>query len=138
LYLQLVKVTADAALPAASGSATGTLSIEHVEALLNALGSVSATVTPDLDLGDVIEMNIGVNAITMAVPDNMAANNIANAFVFIITAGVGGTVTWNAKYKFPGGIAPTQTTTGTDVYAAIAVEGPTGNIHAVRVSEDSL
>lgn len=133
--LDLVKTTADAALPSANGTQTGTSTVTHVESPDNDLGAVGpGVVSPNRDNGDVIVIDIANDAVTLGIGSALTAG-VAEAWILIITAGASGTLAFNAAYKFPGGIATTQTQSGTDVYACITQDG--SKIHIVRVSADS-
>lgn len=129
-----VKTTADAALPAADGTATGTTTVDHVEGAVNALGITSGTINPDITDGDIITVST-TSSLTIGVPTNLPASGTVASWLLIITT-VTGSVAWNAAYNFPGGVAPTQTSTGTDIYACFTVDGGT-TIHTIRTSEDS-
>ena len=71
-----------------------------------------ATVTPDFSLANNFSLTLGVNA-TLANPTNLTAGQSG---VIAITNGAY-TLAYGGYWKFPGGTAPTLTTSGTDVLA---------------------
>ena len=57
----------------------------------------------------------GANAITFT--------NAFDKIIVVKLTGAGSTVSWPAGIKWPGGVAPTQTAAGTDVYTFVSIGG---------------
>ena len=79
-----------------------------------------ATITPDFKDGNVQNVVLGGNR-AIADPTNIKAG--ATYLIVLVQDATGSrTVTWGTKYKFPGGTAPTLTTTAdkADVISMVA------------------
>lgn len=73
----------------------------------------SATINWDVSSAEQAEVTLGANR-TMAAPTNLIAGR--SYTLFIIQDGTGSrTITWNAIFKWPGGVAPTLSTGAGDI-----------------------
>ena len=82
--------------------------------------SDGATIATDCSLGNVFTVTLGGNR-TLSNPTNIAAGA---TYIWVVTQdGTGGrTLAFGSYFKFPGGTAPTLTTTagGVDIISAVA------------------
>lgn len=81
------------------------------------LTNVSATTTLDLAAANYFEAR--VSGSTTFVFGNPPSSTVAGGLILELTNGGGYTITWPTAVKWPGGTAPTITTSGTDVFAFI-------------------
>lgn len=87
------------------------------------LANVSATTTLDLASANFFETR--VSGSVSWVFANPPSNTVAGGFILEITNGGGFTNTWPASVDWPLGLAPTITTSGTDVFVFITDDGGT-------------
>jgi hypothetical protein len=89
----------------------------------------AATITPDLASGCNFTVTLGGNR-TLANPSNIAAGQSGS--IFIIQDGTGSrTLSWGSYWDFPGGTAPTLTTTSGAIDRVDYVVRSTTSIHTV-------
>jgi len=107
---------------AAKAYADGKLAgIAQYSEQVNALGNVTGTAAINLTLGGVVTATAtGATAWTVA---NPAASGKASTFVLIVTNGGAFAQTWPTGTKWPGGTAPTLTSSGTDIMTFLTVNG---------------
>lgn len=80
----------------------------------NALGNVSGATTIDLSLGNYVTATS--TALTTWTFSNAPSTSIAGGFILVLTNGGAFTQNWpSPNVKWPGGVAPTLTASGTDV-----------------------
>lgn len=113
--LQLVKVTADAALPKAGGTLTGEVGVKTANAVVSSLGSVSGAVTLDLANADYFKV-IRANAITFTFTGWPVSGLVEFVIVEIDCNGNIQGVNWPAAVKWDGGTAPTVQINGFQTY----------------------
>ena len=107
----------------------GNTLINDSRALINyglvhsALGSVSGATTIDLLNGNYFSATV-TGATTWTFSNPLASPN-ACGFVLELTNAGASAITWPAAVKWPGGTAPTLTTTGVDVLVFITDDGGT-------------
>lgn len=106
--VEAVKTTADAALPKAGGTMTGSTFEYHNRYVANALGNKGADFTIDLSTGNVFSFTV-TSALTVSFSNPPAAG--AMPIVLIITSGGIG-VTWPGTVKWPSGTAPALSSSG--------------------------
>lgn len=85
------------------------------------------TLTIDLNTGTIFNANLTSNITTLTI-NNVQAAGQASSFLLNLTAdGTARTVTWPASFKWPGGVAPTISTTSgkIDTFAFVSVDGNT-------------
>jgi len=88
-----------------------------------------ATITPDLASGCNFAVTLGGNR-TLANPSNITAGQSGS--IFIVQDGTGSrTLSWGSYWDFPGGTAPTLTTTSGAVDRVDYVVRSTTSIHTV-------
>ena len=85
------------------------------------LANVSATTT--LDLASANFFNAQVSGSVSWVFANPPSSTVAAGFILELTNGGGYTNTWPASVDWPSGVAPTITTSGTDVFVFITDDG---------------
>lgn len=85
------------------------------------LANVSATTT--LDLAGANFFSAQVSGSVSWVFANPPTSTVAAGFILELTNGGGYTNTWPTAVKWPGGTAPTITTSGTDVFTFITDDG---------------
>jgi hypothetical protein len=107
----------------------GNTLINDSRALINyglvhsALGSVSGATTIDLLNGNYFSATV-TGATTWTFSNPLASPN-ACGFVLELTNAGASAITWPAAVKWPGGTAPTLTTSGVDVLVFITDDGGT-------------
>ena len=89
----------------------------------SALGSVSGATTIDVLNGNYFSATVA--GITTWTFSNPLASPNACGFVIELTNGGAYAITWPVAVKWPGGTAPTLTTTGVDVLVFITDDGGT-------------
>ena len=89
----------------------------------SALGSVSGATTIDLLNGNYFSATVA--GITTWTFSNPLASPNACGFVIELTNAGSAAITWPATVRWPGGTAPTLTTTGVDVLVFITDDGGT-------------
>jgi len=120
--LKAVADIANAALAATGGTFTGELKVLTMTYTQSALGNMSGTATLDLDAA-----NCFYGTVTGAVTISFSNVPATGQFVFVvleITNG-GSNVTWPAAVKWPGGAAPSLSTSGTDFITLYTRDGGT-------------
>jgi hypothetical protein len=121
--VKAVSDVANAAMPKAGGTFTGeivTLTMTYTE---SSLGNMSGTATLDLDVANCFYGTV-TGAVTIAFSNVPATGQ----FVFVVLEIINGgsaTVSWPASIKWPGGAAPTLTTSGTDLISLYTRDGGT-------------
>lgn len=103
-------------------------SFQDYALILVAKGSVSATATLDLLEGNYFEARAaGSTTFVFANPPVSATGNgrTAGGFILELQNGGAATVTWPSATKWPGGTAPTLTSSGFDVLVFITDDGGT-------------
>ena len=123
---------------AGNGTVTWSSLLSNVELkdfseTVNILGSVSGSTAIDYELGQVITATIG--GATTFTFTNPPATGKAGTFTLLVTNPTTN-ITWPGSVDWPGGTAPTLTTTGLDILTFTTVDG--GTIwHGMLASEDS-
>jgi hypothetical protein len=107
--------------------------IENYGITHNQLGSVSANVSIDLQLGNYVSAT--VTDTTTYIFSNPLTSPIASGFVLELTDGGNETVTWPTSVRWPGGVAPELTTDGVDVLVFITDDGGTNWRGTVSMSD---
>lgn len=97
-------------------------------------GTISTATTIDLENGNVHTATIG-GALTLTF-SNAAASGDASTFLLELTNGGSSTVTFPASVDWPGGTAPTLTSSGVDILVFYTRDGGT-TWHGVVSSTDS-
>jgi hypothetical protein len=91
------------------GELTATDTLEGVLAPVITTLTDGATITPDFSASCNFTVTLGGNR-TMGAPSNAVAGQSGS--IFIVQDGTGSrTLAWNSNWKWPGGTAPTLTTT---------------------------
>ncbi len=119
--VKAVSVIADAALSRAGGTMTGEILTLTQAFTAGSLGSMSGTVTMDLDAANAF---FGTATGTLT----FAFSNVPTGFVFLIleiTNGGSQTMTFPSSVKWPGGTVPTFTVAGVDVVNMYTRDGGT-------------
>jgi hypothetical protein len=98
---------------------TGNLvaNIKNYNLVKNDLGNLSGTVTIDLASGHFVVATL-TGAITSLTFSGHSSTN-ASGFVLELTNGGAYSITWPLSVKWPGGTAPTLTSSGVDVLAFV-------------------
>lgn len=86
-------------------------------------GTVTGAQTLDLAVANYFSLTTSGN-ITFTI-SNTPSGTFAVAFIVRATAGGSHTLTWPASVKWPGGTAPVQTASGTDLYSLITDDAGT-------------
>jgi len=128
-----VEVVADAALPVAGGTMTGNLKLltqEHTAVDKGA--SVSGDVTLDCSAGNFFYGTTNGDIDSMDL-----TNEPAGFFSGVLELTMGGTssITWGAAWLWPGGVPPTPTANGVDVYVFYTYDAGV-TIYVARAMED--
>ena len=89
----------------------------------NALGTVEASATINLELGNYVSATNG-GGVTWTFSNPPASPN-ATGFVLELTNGGNSAMTWPGTVDWPGGTAPTLTSSGVDVLVFITDDGGT-------------
>lgn len=92
-------------------------------------GSISSgTLTLNLNDAQVFEVSLNANITTLTISNIDATSNTVNAFTVIFMAdGTARTITWPAAVKWPGGTAPTMTSTNgkKDIFSFLSPDNGT-------------
>lgn len=129
-----IRETADAALPVdGSGAMTGVLTTLTQTFTLSNMGNLSGTETMDLAVANFFYGTV-TGATTFAFSN--VPSGVAVFVVLEITNGGSQTVNWPASIDWPGGTAPSLTTSGVDVISLYTRDGGT-TWRAVQAHEDS-
>jgi hypothetical protein len=97
--------------------------VENYGITHNVLGSGSGTRDINLQIGNYISATVA-GATTFTFSNPLASPN-ACGFVLELTNGGSATVTWPTAVRWPGGTAPTLTTSGVDVLVFVTDDGGT-------------
>jgi len=120
--VKAISDVADAALPASGGTMTGELvTLTQTFTLGDLSATMTGTVTMDLDAANFF-FGTATGTITFAF------SNVPSGGVFVlleITNGGSQTINWPASVQWPGGSAPTLTTSGVDVISLYTRDGGT-------------
>lgn len=103
--------------------------IQDYSEAVSALGSVTGATSMNLQNGNVFSATI-TGATTFSIT-NVPASGTCASLSLILTNGGSSAVTWMTGTKWPGGVAPTLTTSGIDVLVFFTVNGGTtwyGNV----------
>jgi hypothetical protein len=87
----------------------------------------TGTLTLDLAAASVFTVSLNANITTLTL-NNIAASGRTSSFVLVLTAdGTARTITWPGSFKWPGGTAPTLTSTNgkIDIITAFTTNGGT-------------
>jgi hypothetical protein len=95
--------------------------IPQYSELVNALGNVTGATTINLQSGGVVTAT-ATGASTWTIT-NPGASGKASTFVLILANGGAFTQTWPSGTKWPGGAAPTLSSSGTDILTFLTVNG---------------
>lgn len=126
--------TANAALPKAGGTMTGTLNALAATTVATDLGSGSGGVNIDCSLGQHFRRTItGVSSFTVS---NVPASGKAFGLVLELTNPGAGALTFPGTTKWPGGSQPAWTVSGVDIVVLITRDGGT-TWRGVRAMADS-
>lgn len=88
----------------------------------------SGSLTLNLDNSNVFLVSLNSNITTITISNVNTSSNTSQGFTIIFTAdGTQRSISWPASVKWPGGTAPTPTSTSTkkDVYHFITTDGGT-------------
>jgi hypothetical protein len=99
------------------------MKLQDYSETVNALGNITTTQALDLTTGNVFTATV-TGAVVLSVT-NVPASGTCASLSLIITNGGSHTVTWPTGTKWPGGTAPTLTTSGTDTIIGYTVNGGT-------------
>lgn len=117
------QATADAALPKAGGVMTGRADLDRSTSQYTALGNISTTQALDLSLSNCFTATV-TGTVTISI-SNVPSGTFVSAILIKLTNGGSSTVTWPSSFKWPGGTAPTLTSSGTDIIAAVTFDNGT-------------
>jgi hypothetical protein len=107
-----VSDVADAALPKAGGQMTGQIDATTTAFGLNALGNISGTQTLDADVNNAFEATV-TGTITLL---DLSTTSTGAVYVTLrLQNGGAYDITWASDINWPGGTAPTLTSSGTDI-----------------------
>ena len=99
--------------------------------ITNAIGSIGGgTQDIDLTLGNSISATVDTSATTFTFSNATASDELCGFTLFLVNGG-SQTVNWPASVDWPGGTAPTLTTTGIDILVFTTIDGGTtwyGNV----------
>jgi hypothetical protein len=90
---------------------------------VKAHGSLSIATNASLEDGNVHTFTVGGSFTLTLIGE--PASGIAGSITFIITNGGSATLTWDTAIDWPGGTAPTLTTSGVDVVTCMTLNGGT-------------
>ena len=90
---------------------------------VNAIGTVNSNTAVDFSAGNVQTVTIGGNCEFSF--SNPPASGAAGTITLIITNGGAHTTTFASAVKFPGGVAPTLTSSGVDIVSFLTTDGGT-------------
>lgn len=127
--VKTVKDTADAALPKAGGTMTGSVDVKTALYTPVNKGNLSGAVTFDLDAANVFYGTV-TGAVTSVTFSGLTSGK-AEFWVIEITNGATANIAWPSSVKWDGGTAPTLQTSGVDVLVFYSRDGGT-TIHAVQ------
>lgn len=130
-----VETTANAALPKAGGAMTGRVDVFSSTLKRIDKGSISGAVTLDLSTGNVFTATVTGNVTSLDIV-NAPSGTWGTFFCLILTNGGAFTVTWNSRFKWPGGTAPTLTASGKDILAFLTSDNGT-TVNGVLSQADS-
>lgn len=126
-----VKTTADAALPLAGGTLSGTVNLLTSTAALVAKGTVSGATTLNLATANSFTATVGGNT-TFSFVGAPATAGVVLGAVLRLTNGGAFTVTWT-NVKWASGAAPTLTVSGTDLLVFLSFDNGATWIGTVSV-----
>jgi hypothetical protein len=109
--------TANNALPKSGGLMTGRLDVKVETLAQGGTGGATGAQTMDLTVAQYFSYGLTGN-ITFTIT-NVPGGAIATGLVVRATAAGSQTITWPASVKWPGGVTPVQTPSGTDIYALV-------------------
>lgn len=136
------KTYVDLHVPKAGGTMTGNLTLsgadikaadneierpklkDYAETVNNIGSTGGGTQDIDLTLGNVVLATVDTSANTFTF-SNPPATGIAGSFTLILTNGGSQTVNWPSSVDWPGGTAPTLTTSGVDILTFITTDAGT-------------
>jgi hypothetical protein len=116
------QATADDALPLAGGVMTGRVDLLTTQAARVDKGSVSGATALDVATANAFTMTIA-GATTLSFSNVPTGTFLQGLLLKIINGGTN--VTWPASVKWASGVAPTLTTSGTDVVALVSFDAGT-------------
>jgi hypothetical protein len=99
------------------------MNIQDYSEAVSALGSISGATALNLQNGNVFTATV-TGAVTLSIT-NVPTSGTCASLSLIITNGGSHAVTWPTGTKWPGGTAPTLTTSGTDTVIGYTVNGGT-------------
>ncbi len=123
VVVKTISDVANAAMPTAGGTFTGEIKALTQTFTESDLGNMTGTVTMDLDAANAF-FGTATGTVTFAFSNVPTTGQ----FVFVVlevTNGGSQTLNWPAAIKWPGGSAPTLTTSGTDVLTFYTRDGGT-------------
>jgi hypothetical protein len=121
--IDATEIVANAALARAGGAMTGEIDILTSRGTRVDLGNISGTGTLDFDAANAWTATVtGVVTIALA---NVPTGTFIVGGVFLIINGGSSAVTWPAAFDWPGGTAPTLTTSGNDLIAFLSFDAGT-------------
>jgi hypothetical protein len=98
--------------------------LQPVETAVSLSGCANSTATMNLRLGSYFYCTVSAGADTFAV-SNPAASGLVSSFTLELTNGGSQTLTWMSGTKWPGGSAPTFTSSGVDLVVCSTRDGAT-------------
>lgn len=120
--LSAVSTVANAAMPKAGGVFTGEVTVNTDKYDIVNLGNLSGAVSIDLSAGRVFYGTV-TGVITSVTFTNVPATGKAVFVVLELTNGGSQTITWGSNKKWPGGSAPTLTSSGVDILSFYTRDG---------------
>ncbi|HZR02336.1 MAG TPA: hypothetical protein VFA81_04080 [Burkholderiales bacterium] len=113
-----VQSTANAALPKAGGVLTGRLDAKNSTIAAVNGGNLGATLA--CDPAGTANYYSGVVTQNLTVTVTNPPASVACGLVLVLVNGGAFTITWPASFKWPGGVVPTLSSSGTDMLAFIS------------------
>jgi hypothetical protein len=118
-------MTNDTGLLSFAGSGLTSIRFKQTSEAVNAATyTASGTTTLDLSLGNVHTATAATGGTTWAFT-NPDGSGYASSFTLVLTNGGSQTQTWPGSVKWPGGSAPTFTTSGVDILTFFTTDGGT-------------
>lgn len=121
--VKTVENTATAALPKAGGVMTGRADLKTSTMARVDKGSISGAQSLDVAAGQYFTLTVG-GALSPSFT-NVPAGSFTTGIMLRVTNGGAFTITWPASVKWPGGVAPTLTTSGVDIIALVTDDNGT-------------
>lgn len=121
--LKAVSDVADAALPKAGGTMTGELHLKTAVATRVDDATASGGTALDFDVANAWAMT-ATGSVTFSV-SNVPSGTIIVGGILKLMNGGAHTITWPGAFKWPGGSAPSLTSSGVDLIVFVTLDGGT-------------